>query len=83
VHAAAAVGDAEELAVARQDEALARSLALELGLRCSVRGEGERSGTVVAGSPEGLRRVDNTLSTRLERARDLIEPEISRLLFHD
>lgn len=81
--AAGAVGEAGEVVVAGQDLALGRSLAQELGLSCAVRGEGEQAGTAVALSSDRLRRVDNSLSARLARARQVIEPEIARLLFHE
>jgi vacuolar-type H+-ATPase subunit E/Vma4 len=81
--AAEAIGDAGEVVVARQDLTLGRSLSQELGLSCEVRGEGGEAGTVVVLSSDGLRRVDNSLGARLARARQVIEPEIARLLFHE
>lgn len=81
VQALEAIGEAGELAVTRRDVELARTLVRELAPGCAVRGEGEEAGTVRASSPDGLRRVDNSLSSRLRRARLAMEPEISRLLF--
>ncbi len=79
--AVGAIGETGELAVARQDVAQARGLVRELAPGCTVRGEGEEAGTVRVTSPDGLRRVDNSLASRLQRARLVIEPVISRLLF--
>jgi vacuolar-type H+-ATPase subunit E/Vma4 len=76
-----AIGQAGELAVARQDVAQAEALMRELAPGCTVRGVGEEIGTVRVSSPDGLRRVDNSLASRLARARLAVEPEISRLLF--
>jgi vacuolar-type H+-ATPase subunit E/Vma4 len=81
VQALEAIGEAGELAVTRRDVELARTLVRELAPGCAIRGEGEEAGTVRASSPDGLRRVDNSLSSRLRRARLAMEPEISRLLF--
>jgi vacuolar-type H+-ATPase subunit E/Vma4 len=75
------VGGAADLQVARGDKELARTLAREMGLDCAVRGEGEEPGTVVASTGDGLRRVDNSLATRLRTAERVLEQEVSRLLF--
>lgn len=75
------LGGLAELQVARRDEELARTLAREMGLDCAVRGEGEEPGTVVASTGDGLRRVDNSLATRLRTAERVLEQEVSRLLF--
>jgi vacuolar-type H+-ATPase subunit E/Vma4 len=79
--AAGALGEAGELQVARQDVEMARALVRELAPGCTVQGEGEEAGTVRVSSPDGLRRVDNSLGSRLKRARLAIEPQLSRLLF--
>jgi len=81
VEALEAIGGAGELEVARRDVELARTLLRELAPGCAVRGEGEEAGTVRVSSPDGLRRVDNSLASRLRRARLAMEPEICRLLF--
>ena len=76
-----AIGEAGELEVAGQDVGRAEALVRELAPGCRVRGTGEEAGTVRVSSPDGLRRVDNSLAGRLARARLAVEPEISRLLF--
>lgn len=81
VQALEAIGEAGELAVARRDVELAGTLVRELTPGCAVRGEGGEAGTVRVSSPDGLRRVDNSLASRLRRARLAMEPQISRLLF--
>ncbi len=76
-----AIGGAGELEVAQGDVELARTLLQELAPGCAVRGEGEEAGTVRVSSPDAMRRVDNSLGSRLLRARLAMEPEICRLLF--
>ena len=79
--AAAAVGDRGELRVAEADAELGRNAVGQLGLGFEVRAEGGPKGTVIALSPDGLRRADNGLWTRLEQAGRTLEQEIARLLF--
>ena len=79
--AASAVGDRGELRVAEADAELGRNAVGQLGLGFEVRAEGGPKGTVIALSPDGLRRADNGLWTRLEQAGRTLEQEIARLLF--
>jgi vacuolar-type H+-ATPase subunit E/Vma4 len=79
--AAAALGEPGAILFARRDEALGREIVAELGLRCAVRSEGDEPGTVVAVSPDGRRRVDNSVSVRLANAELLLETEVARRLF--
>lgn len=44
---------------------------------------GSSSGTMIAESPDGKRAVDNSLRTRLGRARKYLLPDLARILFED
>jgi vacuolar-type H+-ATPase subunit E/Vma4 len=67
----------------RADEAL-KSLAAEaaaaVGQPCTVE-TSQAEGTAVASSPDGSRRADNSLSSRLKRAQVVDESEVARTLF--
>lgn len=79
--AAAVLGEPGAILFARRDEALGREITAELGLRSEVRSEGDEPGTVVAVSPDGRRRADNSLAVRLANAELLLETEVARRLF--
>jgi vacuolar-type H+-ATPase subunit E/Vma4 len=79
--AAQEAGAAAQIVVAESEVELVRRLVGELGLECSVQGEGLPVGTLLARSPDGLRQVDNGLTGRLERARSALEEEVARLLW--
>jgi V/A-type H+/Na+-transporting ATPase subunit E len=81
--ALSALGENGDLVVSSKDLELCSPLVAQMGSTCTIRGEGEEPGTVIALSSDGARKVDNSLSTRLERARVVLEPEVSRLLFGD
>jgi vacuolar-type H+-ATPase subunit E/Vma4 len=79
--AAAILGEPGAIVFARRDEALGREVVAALGLRCAVRAEGDEPGTVVAVSPDGRRRADNSLAVRLANAELLLETDVARRLF--
>jgi vacuolar-type H+-ATPase subunit E/Vma4 len=78
--ALAAVGKDADLEVAGTDLALGREIASGLGASGSVRERGDAPGTVVAVSPDGRRRADNSLATRLAQAERLMEEHIAAIL---
>jgi len=79
--ALAAVGKDAELEVARRDLALGREIASGLGATGEVRERGDEPGTIVAVSPDGRRRADNSLVRRLAQAERLLEQDLAAILF--
>jgi vacuolar-type H+-ATPase subunit E/Vma4 len=77
--AAEALGGEGELRVAEADLELARGVVSRLGLPHEVQAEGGEQGTVIAVSSG--RRVDNSLTTRLQEASRSLEREVAGLLF--
>ncbi len=69
------LGGEGELEVAQGDEALLRHLPV------TVRSTEAPRGTVLAVSADRMRRVDNSLDTRLRNAERALEGEVARLLF--
>jgi len=76
-----AAGRDADVEVARRDVGAAREILSSLGVSGSVRERGEEPGTIVAVSPDGLRRADNSLGRRLVQAERLLEEGVSRELF--
>lgn len=66
--------------VAEQDVELCRSILSEVGSDAEAAPRGEQAGTVIAVSPGGRRRVDNSLMTRLRSARRRLAPRVAEVL---
>ncbi len=78
-----AMGPDAQIQVAAQDVEVANRLAAELGLTQPVVAAGDEPGTVVAASPDGKRRVDNSIATRLGKAEAVLVQEVAAVLFRD
>jgi vacuolar-type H+-ATPase subunit E/Vma4 len=67
--------------VRRDDMALCRDVLARLGRQGEPYESGDAPGTVIVGSADGLRTVDNSLDTRLVRAEETMEGAVLRRLF--
>ncbi len=76
-----AAGRDADFEVARRDADAARAILSALGGSGAVRDRGDEPGTIVAVSPDGLRKVDNSVHKRLTQAGRLLEEAVSRELF--
>ena len=80
--AAEAAGQGATVTVAADEEDICREGMADDDLGCTIETGDCPLGTVVAVSEDGSRRVDNSLATRMDRAKMLAMHEVAAVLFH-
>jgi len=79
----AGMGDGMSLQVHPEDVAVVQDMLSERGLEAAVSGDAGITGGVRAVSVDGRVSADNTLGSRLERAREQLDAVLGRALFAD